>query len=310
MCTLTPSGGPCIHDLKAPIVPSSSDDALRQATEFMNIHSLPGQFDPLDDEKLEFNELVVVVETAEDLQRWIEPTTPFQITHLAGIHEHGSAPGITDAIRYVVARNNGADNLIGGGDPDALSPVTPGWSLWIRHYPNGRTIFGKPPADHDLIPGRTNSFLIPLRKGLRPQTGSTIPHQQLTQLSPPEVRLALKEWLAGAFPHVSSGPSLVSDHTTWALHLDQSHIAKSARLLAPMPGAGEFAHLHADGSMHMSLTAEDRWETLIKGWAAVHPAAAYGVNAVLFYSIRSLDELEFVKRAVSASYAYATGRIQ
>jgi len=309
-CDLTPnSATTCSYHVPEPIVPSTPDEAVRQVREFMALHRLPGDFDPLDDEKMEYHEVVVVVRTAEELERWIAPTQSFQITHLAGVHEHGSAPGITDAIRYVVARNNGAENLIGGGDPDALSPITPGWSLWIRHYPQSRTIFSKPLADQDIFPGRTNSFLIPLRPGLKPQTGSTIPHQQLTQLSPEPVRLALKEWLATAFPHVTTGPSLVSDHTTWSLHLDSAHVSPGARLLAPMPGAGEFAHLHADGSMHMSLNAEDRWETLAKGWAAIHPAAIYGVNAVLFYALRSMDELDYVRRAVNASYAYATGKI-
>jgi len=258
---------------------------------------------------LQFNEVVVVVDSEPQLEMWIEPTKPFQIALLAGIHEHGAAPGIADHIRYVVIRANGADGVIGGASPGVMSPAANGWSLWIRYYPNGRTIFKLPTADRDLVPGRTNNILLPLRAGIRPVTGSTLPHQQLTQHSPPEIRSELRIWMEKAFLGTRTGPSLVSDHLTCALHLN-GRLAESARILAPIPDATEFAHLHVDGSWHLSLPAEDRWELLVKGWGTVHPVARFGINAIMFYSPRNCEESELLKRAVTASYRYAIGELK
>jgi phospholipase/carboxylesterase len=257
--------------------------AREQVAGFMHKTGLPGQIQDFDDEMLQFNEVVVVVENEAQLEMWIEPTRPFQITLLAGIHEHGAAPGIADHIR--------------------------GWTLWIRHYPLGRTIFTLPPADRDLVPGRANNILLPLRKGVKPVTGSTLPHQQLTQHSPTEIRADLRRWMEDAFAGTRTGPSLVSDHTTWALHLTQGASESARTLTPPIPGAAEFAHLHVDGSWHLSLPAEDRWELLIKGWGAVHPVARFGINAIMFYSPRTPDEVALLKQAVTASYRYARGEI-
>jgi phospholipase/carboxylesterase len=283
--------------------------AREQVAGFMHKTGLPGQIQDFDDEMLQFNEVVVVVENEAQLEMWIEPTRPFQITLLAGIHEHGAAPGIADHIRYVVIRANGADGIIGGAAPGAVSPAADGWTLWIRHYPLGRTIFTLPPADRDLVPGRANNILLPLRKGVKPVTGSTLPHQQLTQHSPTEIRADLRRWMEDAFAGTRTGPSLVSDHTTWALHLTQGASESARTLTPPIPGAAEFAHLHVDGSWHLSLPAEDRWELLIKGWGAVHPVARFGINAIMFYSPRTPDEVALLKQAVTASYRYARGEI-
>ena len=288
---------------------ASAQQTRNRVAAFMQKTGLPGVLQDFDDEMLQFNEVVVVVDSEPQLEMWIDPTRPFQIALLAGIHEHGSAPGIADHIRYVVIRANGADGLIGGAAPGQESPAAEGWTLWIRHYPAGRTIFKLPPADRDLVPGRANNILLPLRKGLRPVTGSTLPHQQLTQHSPAEIRTEMREWMGKAFPGTRTGPSLVSDHTTWALHLAQG-LAPTARTLAPMPGVAEFAHLHVDGSWHLSLPAEDRWELMVKGWGAVHPVARFGINAIMFFSPRDNDEARLLKEAVTASYRYALGEIR
>jgi phospholipase/carboxylesterase len=67
--------------------------------------------------------------------------------------------------------------------------------------------------------------------------------------------------------------------------------------------------MHADGSWHLSLPAEDRWEVLVKGWGTTHPVAVYGINAILFYSPRDAVEAEHVKASVTAAYRYAIGEI-
>ena len=212
---------------------ASPKQALDQLARYVQANNLPGRIEAHDDEKLQYREVVVVVDNEAQLQAWIEPTTPYQIDLLRGIHEHGAAPGIADRIRYVVIRANGAEGVIGGAPEGAFSPAASGWSLWVRFYPEGRKILVRPSGERDLIPGRENNILLPLRKGLRPETGSTLPHQQLTQHSPPEVRQAMKAWMDSAYPLVRTGPSLVSDHVTWAMHLEGVPLAGTARILAP-----------------------------------------------------------------------------
>lgn len=282
---------------------------METALAFQQKHGLPGKAEPLDDEMLQYNEVAIVVGSEDELMQWVRATRPFQIDVLEGVHEHGAAPGIADHIRYVVIRANGADGVIGGAPEGLVSPAAAGWSLWIRFYPEGRTIYERPLGDRDLFPGRENNLLLPMRRGMPPRTGSTLPHQQLTQLTPPSLRSSMREWMDTQFAHVRTGPSLVSDHVTWAMHLEGTPLGPRARTLAPMPGAAEFAHMHIDGSWHLSLPAEDRWEVLVKGWGAIHPVARFGVNAILFYSPRNEAELALLKDAVTTSYRYATGEL-
>jgi hypothetical protein len=291
------------------IISASPKEALDQLGRYMEKHGLPGTIEPLTTEMRQYNEVVVVVDEEGELAQWVEPTRPFQIEALGGVHEHGAAPGITDAIRYVVIRSNGADGVIGRALEGEFSPAADGWSLWVRFYPAGRTIFERPRGDRDLFPGRTNNILLPERTGLRPVTGSTLPHQQLTDLSTPELRADMRQWMDTNFQFVRTGPSYVSDHVTWAMHLDGFPLAASARILTPMPGLAEFAHMHVDGSWHLSLPAEDRWEVLVKGWGTIHPVAKYGINAIMFYAPRDEEEFKHLKEAVVASYRYARGEI-
>lgn len=291
------------------IVPVAPEEALDQLQRYKQKHGLLGEIQDFDNEMVLFKEVVVVVASEEELDQWVRPTRPFQIEVLGGVHEHGAAPGIADHIRYVVIRSNGAEGIIGGAPEDEFSPAAKGWSLWVRFYPNGRTVLKRPFADQDLFPGRRNNILIPERRGLPPATGSTLPHQQLTQLAPKELYTKMREWMDSSFDHVETGRSNVSDHVTWAMHLTGAPVAPTAHLMTPVPGMFEFAHMHIDGSWHVALPAEDRWEVLIKGWGAIHPAAKYGINALMFFAPRNEEEMELLKRVVQTSYDYVTGKI-
>lgn len=300
----------CVSNLeRAAIAVSTAAEASDQLLRFKQKHGLPGAVEKLDDEMLQYKEVVVVVDSEDDLLKWVRATRPFQIDVLEGIHEHGAAPGIADHIRYVVIRANGADGVIGGAPEGEFSPAANGWSLWVRFYPEGRTVLQRPSGDKDLIPGRENNLLIPVRKGLQPETGSTLPHQQLTQLTPPDLRARMRGWMDTHFANVKTGPSLVSDHVTWAMHLNGVPLASRARILAPLPGATEFAHMHVDGSWHLALPAEDRWEVLVKGWGAIHPVAKFGINAIMFFAPRSEEEVRYLMEAVTTSYRYAIGEL-
>jgi len=291
------------------ISPALPETASQQLAQYKQRHGLPGTIEPLNDEMLQYKEVVVVVGSESELEQWVAATRPFQIEILGGVHEHGAAPGIADHTRYVVIRANGAEGVIGGAPEGEVSPAAEGWSLWVRFFPEGRTIFERPRGDRDLFPGRANNVLLPERRGPPPATGSTLPHQQLTELAPSALRVKMREWMDTSFPFVRTGRSLVSDHVTHAMHLEGAPLAPTCRPLAPIPGYTEFAHMHVDGSWHVALPAEDRWELLIKGWGSIHPAAKYGINAVMFFAPRSEEEFEHVKEVVTASYRYALGEI-
>ena len=287
-------------------------EAQDQVRKFMRTHDLPGTIElGVEEEfRLRAHEIMVVVDSEDDLKLWSRITRPFQLKLCAGIHDHGSAPPISDAIHYVVVRQDGADGIIGGAPAEAVQPISPGWALWVRFYPEGRTVFTRPPTDADLFPGRPNSFTLRARSGERPMTGSFVPHQQLTQNSPIEIRDALAEWMKTAFPHTTPGPSKVSDSTSKALHLSGIPVGECSRVLVPIPGFAEFGHLHEDGSMHLALSAEDRWEVIIKEWGEQHPGAQWGINAIMLFAPRNDEELEVAKKVFTASYRYAIGEVK
>jgi len=285
--------------------------AYAQAEAFIAANKLPGAVEKglEEDYRITYREVMIVVDSREELELWNRVTRPYQLERVQGIHDHGEAKPISDAVEYVVVRRNGAEGVIGGSDPDAVQPIIPEWSLWIRFYPNGRTVYDRPPTDKDLIPGRLNSFCVACRKGLRPLTGSYVPHQQLTQQSPEDIFQEFIEWMKTAFPRTRVGKSLVSDSTTVALHLENVNEIKG-RVLMAVPEFGEFAHLHEDGSAHVSLSAEDRWEVIVKNWGESHPAAQWGVNAVMLYAPRTRAELEIAKIVWQASYRHAIGEVK
>lgn len=285
--------------------------AYGQVEKYIEANRLPGKVETgiEEDYRIQYHEVMVVVETEEELKTWDRVTHPYQLERVQGIHDHGEAKPISDAVHYVVVRQDGADGVIGGGEPGAVQPVLEGWSLWVRFYPKGRTVFERPPSDQDLMPGRQNSFRFACRCGLRPMTGSYVPHQQLTQQSPPEIFEELVEWMKTAFPNTTIGKSLVSDSTSIALHLNNPDDIKG-RVLMPVPGFTEFGHLHEDGSMHVALSAEDRWELIVKDWGESHPAAKWGINAIMLYAPRTREELVIAKTVFTAAYRHAIGEVK
>jgi hypothetical protein len=171
---------------------------------------------------------------------------------------------------------------------------------------------------------------LPRREGARPETGPAVPHTQLSQNSPAELREELREWMATELPGTVSGPSEISDaekmrawiaealphlpvphdvpdEKAFAVFLDGSAPAAGAVLMPPGLTT-EFAHLHPDGSLHLALALEDQRELLAKGWGERHPLYSEQVNVVMLFGPRSADELEVARTVLEASYRYATGR--
>ncbi|MFE7543949.1 luciferase domain-containing protein [Streptomyces platensis] len=147
---------------------------------------------------------------------------------------------------------------------------------------------------------------LPERVGDRPETGPEVPHLQLTQPSPPQIKEALRQWMATTLPGTVSGHSEISVPSTWAVFLSDVAPALGARLFLPR-GNAEFVHLHADGSLHLALDPADHAAFLASGWGEKHPLYDRGANVVMFYAPRDEAELEVAKKAIAASYRYAAG---
>lgn len=148
---------------------------------------------------------------------------------------------------------------------------------------------------------------MPQREGPLPKTGDHVPHLQLSDKSPPKFVDVLMAWAVKEFPDVREERTRISVSTTRALWLDESVAAAHNDAFMPPEGGREFAHVHADGSMHLCVSDEAVVEMVSKSWGEPHPLKDKGVNEVLCYAPRTPEELEIVKRALMESYRYATG---
>ncbi|EFC81452.1 luciferase family protein [Parafrankia sp. EUN1f] len=148
---------------------------------------------------------------------------------------------------------------------------------------------------------------LPPRTGHRPRTGPAVPHEQLTQPSPPPVRDQLVRWMSTQLPGTRTGESEISLPGALAVFLDSFACAEGAVLLPPRLDA-ELGHVHVDGSLHVALPRDDQEELLAKGWGERHPLYSPSVNVVMLYAPRTVEELDVARSVLDASYRYAIGR--
>lgn len=288
---------------------------LRTVRAFMAAHGLQGKIDEidLDGKRLPARELHIQSPSQEDINAWDEATRPMQLEAYNGLRNHPVQLPITDAESYLLVRNSNAPDVIGGLAPAAPEAVIPGWTLWVRYFPQGRTVKAFPPSDKDLFPGRGNSFLIPHRHGPKPETSSVVPHLQMTDCSPPAIREAMLEWMRTnpEFAGCKIAPSEVAEPTSVALFLAPGMYSTKSSPLSPiMRESGyEAFHMHEDGGWHVSLSREDEWEVMVKRWGETHPAARWGINVLLIYAPRDTQEMEVIKKIMTASFRYAKGQI-
>ena len=147
---------------------------------------------------------------------------------------------------------------------------------------------------------------LPRRRGERPEVFQGMPHAQVGVEPVPEVNLELFR-RAFSLPGVSNRPTIVSLPGARALWLDES--IPLAHADAVMAGR-EFAHVHPDGSLHLTLPVDRAREAVAAGWAEHHPAARRSGNEglVLLYTPRDFEELEVVVGLIGDSYSHVTGR--
>jgi hypothetical protein len=152
-----------------------------------------------------------------------------------------------------------------------------------------------------------SEFTMPVRPGARPQTGDRVPHLQLSDTSPEGYVDELMAWAVSEFEHASEVPTRISVRSTRALWLAETVPAAHDDAFMPPAGGREFAHVHADGSMHLCVSDVAVRELIEKSWGEAHPMKDQGVNEVLCYAPRTRDEIELVKVALLEAYGYATG---
>jgi Family of unknown function (DUF5519) len=150
------------------------------------------------------------------------------------------------------------------------------------------------------------ALALPTRAGDRPRTGPSVPHIQLSQNSPDELREQLEQWMTENLPGTVIRPSEISEPGSLAFFLDDTPPPAGTVLLPPRLNA-ELAHVHTDGSLHLALSQEDQQEVISKGWGERHPLYSPTINVVMLYCPRTHQELRTAKTVIAASYRYATG---
>lgn len=145
---------------------------------------------------------------------------------------------------------------------------------------------------------------IPKRSGPRPLTNKNMPHSQIEVQPVPDVNAELYR-RAFALPDVTNKPTIISIPGARALWLDES-----LPLANSVMAGREFAHIHPDGSLHVTLSPQRRDEAIEAGWAEPHPMAQYMGNEgmVMLYTPRTMEELEVIFQLIVDSYNFVTGR--
>jgi hypothetical protein len=157
-----------------------------------------------------------------------------------------------------------------------------------------------------MLKYRSQAEIFRARRGAPPRTTPAYPHEQLTQSGTVALRERVHE-RAGALPGVIEGPNRTSTPSIWTFLLEPEYaVGPREAFLA----GGEFAHLHPDGSLHLTLPRELGDEVVVQGWGEVHVDAGVRRGSPIFmmiYAPRDEDELEAVWRILRMSYEFALG---
>lgn len=145
------------------------------------------------------------------------------------------------------------------------------------------------------------------RKTPIPQTTNGVPHMQIGIGAVPQLSEELLQTVA-RFPGVSLGATRISMPGVVGFQFDDGVPLARPDVIV---GGREFAHLHADGSLHASLDPALARAAVDAGWAAAHPWAMQRdgwEGFVMIYTPTTASELEVVIQLVESSYSFVTGR--
>jgi hypothetical protein len=148
---------------------------------------------------------------------------------------------------------------------------------------------------------------LPSRQTPIPQTTNGVPHMQIGIEVVPALAEELLQTVA-EFPGVSLGATRISMPGVVGFQFDDGVPLDRPDVIV---GGREFAHLHADGSLHASLDPALARAAVDAGWAVAHPWAMQRdgwEGFVMIYTPTSPSELEVVIQLVESSYSFITGR--
>ncbi|KIW85386.1 hypothetical protein Z517_00776 [Fonsecaea pedrosoi CBS 271.37] len=169
---------------------------------------------------------------------------------------------------------------------------------------------------------------LPLRKGDRAAVGGIIPHRQLSQHSPDE----MKPYITNMFKNVvvqnsellEERLSIYEKHNP-AIFIREDILA-SEDPSAPKPSStaytarGECGHVHPDYSIHLYLSPADARLIIEKGWGERHrlskpktarlkfEKAHVADTYLMIYGPRDTDEIEVVRKILQNSVRFMSGR--
>ena len=148
---------------------------------------------------------------------------------------------------------------------------------------------------------------LPNRTGPPTQTSGTVPHIQIGVEPIPAVYEELLR-LAFSLPGVEDRPTIVSLPGARGMWLSDDIVLAHPEVIV---SGREFAHIHADGSLHAPLPYERALEVAEKGWGDRHPWAdeREGWDGfVLLFTPISMGELEVILQLIVESYNFVTGQ--
>lgn len=145
---------------------------------------------------------------------------------------------------------------------------------------------------------------LPLRSSPRPETVDGAHHAQVGIV--PEVNV-LEALAAGCFsiPGVDENHTLVSVPGTRALWVADGVPIARPELIHDR----EFAHIHPDGSMHVTLPAQRALEVEEKAWGEPPPSGHHARHPgrVMLYTPADLEEVAIVSGLVREAFEFVTG---
>ncbi len=144
------------------------------------------------------------------------------------------------------------------------------------------------------------------RTSPRPATTDGEHHGQVGVTPVHEIDAELRR-RAFAMPRVEKRETLVSVGGAEALWIDEG-----IRLVRPdLIHEREFAHVHPDGSLHVTLSADRAEEAVMKGWGErpPHGHKARHEGRVLLFTPMTHEELEVVIDLVRESFVLIAGEV-
>lgn len=244
------------------------------------------------------------------------PTTPARLAGMPafvaqGEHDHVIPRPLLDRTWDYLTLESGAPTIarrdaVGHGIAQGALADLAGWLAERADFlsRSGSRVPG--PARWPTLPAG-----LPDRTGPRPRISVTIPQQQLSDNSPQELQEKLFARLSG-LSDVNTRQSAISVPGARGFMLTAERAIGPAEAFL-VPRAREFAHLHPghDGSLHVALPLGLATDAIRRGWAVAHPLAGIRLTPgmVLLYGPRDEAELDIVTAMVTASHAWAAGRL-